>query len=207
MFVNISILKAQTGQGNVLLGVSSSLSLAGTGSDLMTIGFSTTKYKSDLDGFEEPEPDKSRSITLLPRVGYFAVNNVAFGLDMSFSYSNQENGNGGEFSQTLLSVGPFLRFYIPLEGVKPFIEGSAALGSIKGEYTSGGHSEEDKSGLTGLGAGAGIAAPLGKKVNMDFMVGYNSLTIKETEDNEYNFRTVVGTLAFKFGITVLLGNN
>jgi len=39
------LIEAQTSQGNFLVGISSSLSVAGTGPDLMSIGYSTTGIK------------------------------------------------------------------------------------------------------------------------------------------------------------------
>ena len=39
--INIGLLKAQTNQGRVLLGVSSELSIAGTGTNLLNIGYSS----------------------------------------------------------------------------------------------------------------------------------------------------------------------
>ena len=58
-----------------------------------------------------------------------------------------------------------------------------------------------------FGGGIGLAAPLGEKVTFDIMAGYDSLTVKDKEDNDDNYRTVIGTLGLKIGFTILLGSN
>ena len=45
LIISSTLLNAQTNQGNVLLWVSSTLGIGGTGSDLMSLGFSNIKYK------------------------------------------------------------------------------------------------------------------------------------------------------------------
>ena len=54
--------QAQTEQGKFVIGGTSTFGLMGTGNDLMSIGISTIKYKSDADGFEEHDPEKITSI-------------------------------------------------------------------------------------------------------------------------------------------------
>jgi hypothetical protein len=210
--ISLGFLNAQTNQGKVLLGVSSTLSLAGTGTDLMNLGYSSVKYKSDADGFEESDPDKMTSINLLPKVGYFVIDNLALGLDVNIALSTTKDGeNSDKYSQTLLSVGPFIRYYIPTSKVLPFFEINGSFGSInnKSDYrdNTNWEDEEYKSSVMSIGGGIGIAAPLSDRVIFDVLVGYNSLTVKDKEDNDDNDRTVIGTLGLKIGFTVLLGSN
>ena len=208
--INFGLLKAQTNQGKVLLGVSSSLSLAGTGSDLMNLGYSTVKYKSDADGFEESDPDKMTSINLLPKVGYFVADNFAIGLDLNIALSSNKHGEDNyKSSQTLLSVGPFVRYYIPTSKVLPYFEISGSFGAINDKYSdnSNGEDEEYKSSVMSIGGGIGLAAPLGERVTFDVLAGYNSLTVKNKEGNDDNDRTVIGTLGLKIGFTIMLGSN
>ena len=203
--IGTGLLNAQTSQGSVLIGVSSTLSLAGSGSDLMGLGFSSIKYKSDIDGFENSDSDKMTSINLQPKIGYFVNDNLALGLDLNIALSSEKNGEDGDkYSQTLLGAGPFVRYYIPKSKVSPFIEISGSFGSLKDKYNS-----EDgfKSSITSIGGGVGLAAPLGEKVLLDILAGYNTLTVKDKEDNEDNFRSVIGTLGLKIGFTILLGSN
>jgi hypothetical protein len=210
--ISAGLVNAQTNQGNVLLGVTSTLSIAGAGSDLMNIGFSSVKQKSDADGFEESDPDKMTSINLMPKVGYFVVDNFAVGLDLNIGVSSTQYGeNEDKSSQTLLAVGPFARYYIPTAKVLPFIELSGSVGAIKSKYDLSDNSfwedSEFKSSVMSIGGGIGLAAPLGERVTFDVLAGYNSLTVKDKENNDDNERTVIGTLGLKIGFTIFLGAN
>src|SRR5690606_23548425 len=129
--INIGLLKAQTDQRKIMVGLSSTLSLAGTGSDLINIGFSSVKYKSDADGFEEADPDKTISVNFSPKVGYFVVDNFAVGLDLNLALTSRKVGDSNDkSSSTLISVGPFIRYYIPSSKVTPFFELNSSFGTV-----------------------------------------------------------------------------
>lgn len=204
-FCNLSVTKAQTNKGNTLIGVSSTLSLIGNGSDLMGVGFSSIKEKSDADGDEE-SPDKMTSINLLPKFGYFIEDNFALGIDLSLFYSIYKSG--GKTKQTMFSAGPFARYYVPSKKVRPFIEvnGSFGFATSKYEYEDG-DTSEDKASIMSFGGGIGIAVPINDKVTFDVMAGYTSLTYKDKDDNEDNDRTVIGTIGIKLGFIIFLGAN
>lgn len=207
--INFVLLTAQTNQGNVLIGISSTLNLVGTESDLMNIGFSSIKYKSDANGFNEPDADKRTSFNMLPRIGYFVSDNFALGLGVNIgSISEADGWDNDKFSQTLLSIEPFVRYYIPTTKVLPFFEMNGSIGSIKNKYKSDASDDDELNySVMSIGGGIGIAAPLGDKVTLDVMAGYNSLTVKKKEDNKDNDRTVIGTIGLKIGFTILLGSN
>lgn len=210
--INVGLLHAQTTQGKVLIGVSSNMSLIGTGSELMSFGYSNVKRKSDANGFREPEPDKTISFNLLPRVGYFVADNFAVGIDLNMALTTTTDGeNDNKYSQRLLSVGPFVRYYIPTGSVLPFFELSGSFGGLNSKYDYSDNTfwedDEFKSRIMSFGGGVGLAAPLGDRVMFDVLAGYNSLTIKDSEDNDDNVRTIFGTLGLKLGITILLGAN
>ena len=207
-------INAQTEKGKKLVGLSSTLSLFGTGSDIINFGFSSVKVKSDAAGNNEPDPDQIISLNFLPKVGYFVMDNLALGLDMSFALTSQKSGeSSSKYLQTLYSIGPFIRYYLPHSTLKvfPYFELSGSMGSINTKYDYGDNSSlsDDKSisGINSFGGGAGIAIPLGEKFSFDVLVGYNSLTIKDKEDNPNNERTIVGTLGVKLGFTLFFGKN
>jgi hypothetical protein len=210
--VSFGLLNAQTNQGKVLVGVSSTFSLIGTSTDLMNLGYSSMNFKSDADGFKESDPDKMTNINLLPKVGYFVVDNLALGLDVNIALSSTKYGeDSNKYSQTLLSAGPFVRYYIPSSKVLPFIEINSSFGAINMKYDYNDNSiredVEDKISIMSIGGGVGLAAPLGERVTFDVLAGYNSLSLKDKEDNEDNDRWVIGTLGLKVGFTIFLGSN
>ena len=208
-FCSLSVTKAQTNQGNTLIGVSSTLSLIGNGSDLMGIGFSSIKEKSDADGYEESDPDKMTSINLLPKFGYFITDNFALGIDLSLFYSTTKYGESdSKYSQTMFGAGPFARYYVPSEKARPFIEVNGSFGSVISKYEpKDGETSEDKASIMSFGGGIGIAVPINDKVTFDVMAGYTSLTYKDKDDNEDNDRTVIGTIGIKLGFIIFLGAN
>ena len=205
---NYSILKAQTNKGKVFIGVSSTFkgfSVGETGSDLMTLGFSSEKVKSDADGFEESDSYKTTSFNLLPKVGYFVIDNLAVGLDISIASSTTKIGTDNDkFVTTMLGISPFARYYIPTEKVLPFFEVGGTYGSITTKYSYNNSENKSSSNANAFWAGVGMAVPLGDRVTFDVMAGYNSLTIKDKEYNEDNYRTVLGTLGLKLGVIVFL---
>lgn len=191
--MSIGFLHAQINQGRIMVGVSSLYSFVSSGSELMSLGYTSIKSKSDADGFQEPEPEKSFSINVNPKAGYFVIDNLAIGLDLNMGFSIYDLGDNNS-SHTTFAVGPFVRYYIPTPKVLPFFELGASYGMMS-----------DKTRLISFGGGIGLAAPVGERITIDIAAGYQSLTYKyNDEDNE---RHVFGTLGMKVGFMVLLGSN
>jgi hypothetical protein len=99
-----------------------------------------------------------------------------------------------------------VRYYVPGSKVMPFFEVNSLFGSlnVKDEYQS--YSSSNKTGMSSIGVGAGIAVKLGDKVTFDMMAGYNSMSEKSKQDNPNDERTIQRTIGFKFGFAVLLGS-
>jgi hypothetical protein len=205
-FFSLSVLDAQLHQGRVLFGVSTSFNFVNFGSDFMSLGFTTVKHKSNAPGYIESAADKTTTINLIPKVGYFIADNFVIGLDFSLSsyiYKYEDSRN----SITYLGVGPFTRYYIPGKNVMPFLEISSLFGSVSEKYSSDTSDDSYKYSLMSLGGGAGMAVKMGDKVTFDIMAGYNSLTEKAKENNENNERTIWGTFGIKLGFVYILGTN
>lgn len=206
--VPVSMLDAQTNQGQWMLGISSRYSLnpleIGVAMpDMMTIGYATIKTKSD-DG-DDSDATKFTCFNLMPKAGYFVIDNLAVGLDLqvgmsSLKYPDDDKDNGSVFS-----AGPFVRYYFPSGKILPYVEGGAAFGSLKTKYEYGSETDEYKAGMNTWSIGAGITKSISEKAALDFLLGYLSTTMKAKEDNPDNVRTVIGTIGFKFGIVVFLG--
>ena len=206
------LIEAQTSQGNFLVGISSSLSVAGTGPDLMSIGYSTTRDKSDASGFQESDADKTFNLNLLPKIGYFVSDNFALGLDLSLAISNSDYNSSmvnPKSTSTMINVGPFIRYYFPTGTVAPFFELGTSFGHVKSTYSYsydyGSYNEENKGGIFLLNGGLGIAAPLGDKASLDLMAGYNRMRAKDTKDNPDNDRTIYNNFGIELGFVVFLG--
>lgn len=205
--LNLSKTEAQTQQGKIMVGVSSGLSLVGTGSSLMSFGFNTNKHTVSYNGYSSTTTEKSTSFNLFPKVGYFVIDNLAVGVDFTYVYNKTEMGssNNTTWTTTIIGVGPFARFYLPSGKVLPFFEASGLLGFGDDKSTSNysGSSSDSKLNIVGFFGGAGIAAPLGEKVTFDVLVGYNTATQKYKDSP--NEKSVNNTIGLKLGFTVHLG--
>jgi len=206
-FFALSVVEAQVNRGRILLGVSTSFSYINYGSDLMSLGFTSVKQKSNTTGFIAPEAEKITTLNFLPKFGYFVVNNLVIGLDVCIASSVEKPGGGEKFTMSSFGLGPFVRYYIPGNKVMPFFEVNSEFGSIKikDEYQS--YNSTNTTSMSSIGGGAGIAVKLGEKVTFDMMADYNSTSEKAKENNPSDERTVQGTLGFKFGFVVLFGSN
>jgi hypothetical protein len=206
-FFTLSVAEAQVNKGRSLIGVSTSFSYINYGSDIMSLGFTSVKQKSNAAGYVEPAAEKITTLNFLPKFGYFVCNNLAIGLDVCIASFVENPGGGEKFTMTSLGFGPFVRYYISGSKVMPFFEVNSIFGSInvKDEYQS--TSSSNKSSMSSIGGGAGLAVKLGDKVTFDLMAGYNSMTEKAKQNNPNDERTVQGTLGFKFGFVVLFGSN
>jgi outer membrane protein len=207
--VPVTMLFAQTDKGQWMLGISSRYSVSPlevgiTLPDMMTIGYATIKYKSDDNS--DPEATKFTCVNLVPKFGYFVIDNLAIGLDLQMGLSSLKFPDDDKENGTIISAGPFVRYYFPTSTILPYVEGGATFGSMKTKYEYSGDTEEYKSGLNTWSLGAGITKSISEKAALDFMLGYLSTTIKDKEDNDNNARTVIGTIGFKFGIVVFLGS-
>lgn len=199
--------KAQTDQGNFLLGASSNYSFSsgefGGGSGILTLGYTSVNYKSDRDGYTEPDPDKELNLNLIPKVGYFVLDNLAVGVDFVTGYSKYDDGSWDyETSTTLLGFGPFARYYVPSGYVMPFVEIGGAYALAKSKFKDPNGTDDSKNSLMMFGGGAGAAISVGDNAMIDMLLGYNSIVVKATEDNDDNNRIVVGTLGLKIGFTI-----
>jgi opacity protein-like surface antigen len=203
----LSVTEAQVNKGRVLLGVSTSFSYVNYGSDLMSLGFTTIKQKSNSSEITESDPEKVTTFNFLPKIGYFVTNNFAIGLDACIASSVEKVDAGEKFTMSSVGLGPFVRYYIPGKKVMPFFEINSEFGTIKthDEYQT--YNSTSKTSMTSIGGGAGIAVKLGDKVTFDIMADYNSMSEKAKENNPNDERTVQGTLGFKFGFVILFGSN
>jgi hypothetical protein len=193
------MLSAQTNKGKFFIGADFSES--------QNLEFAITQSKSDSDSGGDPVKTKSFSFDMMPKVGYFVIDNLALGLDFTLSSGFSKNTNDEfKYSSILLAAGPLIRYYIPTKKVIPFAEAYYSIGFYNGksEYFYG--ESSFKYAVQYYGLGLGISVPLGEKVSFDASAGYNNSVTKEKEDNENNDRLVRGNYGFKLGFSIFLGS-
>lgn len=206
-FLALPVSQAQVSKNRSLLGVSTSFSYVNFGSDLVSLGFSSVRYKGNSADYVDPDVTRVTTINIQPKFGYFITNNFALGLDLSLGTSINKPKSGGKTTLTTFGIGPFVRYYISGSKVMPFFEINSQFGSLSSKDEYQGYSSSSSSSIRSIGGGAGLAVKLGEKVTFDMMAVYNSLSEKAKENNPNDNRTVQGTLGFKFGFAVLFGTN
>jgi len=189
-------------RGNLLLSVTSTIALDGAwGSELMSLGFSNTKYKYGSDPAEDAY--KCTHYNLLPRAGYFVIDNMAAGIEVILSgYKEKDAGDYDNWSESMVGIGPFVRYYYPMEKFYPFAEVEVLFGSEKSGYND----NEYKSSLFLLGAYLGVAFPLGDKVTFDVEIGYANATLthKGSGIEDLDSKEITGGIVIKGGFSVYL---
>ena len=191
--------KAQFEQGKYMAGISSTIGLGDYGNDLVNIGFTTRKIKNS--GGDVDVTSKTTSFNLLPRAGYFIIDNLAVGADiMAGFYSQKSQDSDYKYSETLLAIGPFARYYYPLESIYPFVEVNVGVGTWKEKWSNGVEGEDSESLLI-YGFGVGASKSLGENVLIDALLGYGVQSWKDEDDYKY----IYGAIGIKVGITILLG--
>lgn len=205
--VNCNILSAQTKKGKFLIGGLSYIEQLGNGvTGSMNIGYTTFQNKSD--GDNDSSKDKQFSLNLVPRAGYFVIDNLAVGLDVYLATGiTKSESFDSKTTSTFFAVGPFVRYYVPTKKVLPFAEINYSIGSRKYKSEYDGSESSSSYGIQLYGAGLGLAIPIGEKVSFDAVAGYHAYIHKDKEDNDNNERLVAGTIGLKIGFSVYLGSN
>lgn len=191
---------AQLAKGNLMFGATSTLAMGGGwGSDLMSLVFLKTKDKY---GSETEDDYTTTAWNILPRAGYFIMDDLVAGLEVVASgYVEKDVDDDDTWKESLIAAGPFVRYYYPLESIYPFAEIEALFGTENDAWMG----DDDKSGVFLFSISLGAAVPIGDKVSFDFQAGYTNVTQSwddvETGDD---YKAISGGLAIRVGFSVFL---
>lgn len=205
IFISSGLIQAQITQGKVLIGLNTTFGLVGTGNNIMTIGYSETKTKSDVDNSSEPDVDKTMGFNLTPSVGLMLSEYFAVGLNFHTAFLKFKSGTAiSESTYTEFSAGPFVRAYIPAGNVKPYFLFDGSLGTTIYNQKYDNDSRKTNYSLNSLGGGIGVAIPLGSAATFDILGSYQYVSQQQIEDNPENYRSVTGSIGLTLGLTVYL---
>lgn len=200
----ILALNAQAGppqltKGNLYFGSSSTIGIGGSeDSNPLSLGFVKTNYKY---GGETTSSYSSFVYNILPKSGYFVMDNLVTGLELMITgYSENESDTEYENGQSTLGAGPWARFYYPLEKCYPFVEGSVLLGRYKDSYAGG----DWKEFMLFIGVSAGVAFPVGDNVTFDAMIGYSRASYQPTDSDSESYNSVCSGIGVGMGISIYL---
>jgi sRNA-binding regulator protein Hfq len=224
-----------TNQGRFIVGLSSTIGLVPNtsygavpaGSSLFGFSFSSVKVKSDDPNFQDNDPDKVSAFNLSPKVGYMVIDNLVVGLEFNFGTSTtnrtyEEEGvqypsrGNSEYKNSVVLVGPFIRYYFPVGQVLPFVEVNTGFGSnnVKSsatnryydgfEYVTDSYDDENKYGVFTFELMAGLALPIGNHVTFDASLGFNRVS-NSLKDDPDNLSISSNTFGMGIGILVSIG--
>lgn len=182
-----------TSKGKIILGGSSSFN------------FASQKSTFKSDDFETDQGTNT-SFSLAPSTGFFVVDNLAIGAALSFSSSKFKNDEfDSESTNTALTFLPFVRYYFSEGNIKPFLQGSAGLGSSNFKEDSEFSEESEfKSSIFAYGFDGGVAFFLNDNVSIDLGIGYASASSKPKDNNDSNRRVINSGFGFVAGFNIFL---
>jgi outer membrane protein len=171
LFVTVAFLSftvnAQTEQGKWMISGSTSISYA------------TTNLTLEFDGEEISDDTKGSLFSFTPSVGYFVINNLAVGLDLSFASTNNDNGTTDVTTSSFSSILGGTYYFEAGDKFKPFIGLGAGIIST----SSGDDDTLKSSGLVLRGKG-GLAYFVNQSLSIDFSVLYLNTSQKNKENSD-----------------------
>jgi hypothetical protein len=184
LFCASIVLQGQVGKGKLLLSGSSDFSL--------TVVSSKVVYDGDSD-----EGDNETSLNFSPQIGYFLTDGLAVGVQIPISVSSSGSGSD-KYSTSTLAFAPFVRNYFGKTNLRPFVQGSAGIGSAGFKFGS----DDESASLFLWEVGGGVAMFIKENISIDFVVGYVSSTMKFKDEDD--FKVVSNGVGFSIGFGIIL---
>ena len=164
----ITSVNAQTEKGNWVISGSTSIS------------FASTSATFEFDGEEAGEDEKLSNFSITPAVGYFVIDNLAVGVDLSFS-SLKEDYDGEDYTVSSFYVMPTGTYYFSAgDSLKPYV--GVGFGLIS---TSSGDEDINKSSGLAIRGKGGLAYFLNESIALDFSVQYLNTNQKNKEESDF----------------------
>ena len=208
---------AQIEKGKILIGARSDFNAF----------FGSSKYEMTSSGTTtESDGAKTTMFGFTPTVGYFFIDGLAGGIFMNVDVDNSKEDQEIEDGSTVnlkdncssFTVGPFVRYYVDMDKVKPFAHLQVGFGSntYKYDYVDYDYSnplnptvqvveEKTKYSLSTWGIGAGGAFFITDHISVDAMLIYNHQCSKyKDDDTDFEYKNKGGYFGLDVGFTVIL---
>jgi outer membrane protein len=162
-------LNAQVEQGKILIGGSSNLR------------FSSNTMSSEVVGVEDSDSQlKTSEFSFEPQVGYFVIDGLAVGIDLSYISSKSKWGDmDWSDPSTALGIGLFGKYYVGDTNIKPFAQANIGFMSI-----SYGDDDTDKYSGLAFGGVLGAAYFINEYVGLEMGIGYAFAKIKNKDNKD-----------------------
>ncbi len=191
LWLSSTIVWAQTDQGNIFISGSSDMGLIFGGS------------KDRIDDVDHNARSFS-NFNLNLKAGYFMIDNLNAGLFLSTTSTKEtREANNVELTDKSMrfAIGPFIRYYYPIDDIQPFFEMDLLVGTQKDEQENIQDVDENTYGLLQLDGGLGISVFLNKHISFDPMVKY---TYFHLDDKNDDYRYILNQFGFFAGFSVYL---
>ena len=156
-------INAQTEKGNWVLGGNTSIS------------FTSTNATTEFDGEEVGDDQELSVFSITPSVGYFVMDNLSVGLDLTFSSTKVD-----DVTTSSTAIIPNASYFFDAgEKFKPFVGLGAGLVA-----TSAGDDDINKSSGLAIRGTGGIAYFINESVSINFIVQYLNTNQKNKENSD-----------------------
>lgn len=172
-------LSAQTEKGNFVISGRSSFDFAYVSNRVK--GENVTldeRYALDVDSY---------TLKITPSFGFFVIDNLALGGEVSYSFSDGDYQN----KSTQFVIMPTATYYIPIgKVVRPLVTAGAGYANISQEVSINSSSSATKSfnGFT-WGAGLGAAFFVHHNISIDLLAQYIEIYANYSDDSSVKFST------------------
>lgn len=203
LLVSIATISAQPQleKGRILLGATSTVALSGSvSSELISLGFIKATYKYGSGPAEDAFTRTTYNI--LPKAGYFVIDNLAAGLHAVVAgYTEKDLEYDDTYKESTIGIGPFVRYYYPLDRFYPFAEAEMLFGTARELW----YSDDERTPFVMLGVLVGTALPLGDNVTFDAAAGYLRSSMKDTDtETEERVNFITSGFCLRMGFTIYL---
>lgn len=142
------------------------------------------------------------SITLLPSLGYFVIDNLSIGLagNIVYSSSKSESGNKSVSNQILLT--PVAIYFFPVEGkIKPLAQVGIGLALMTEKYIpKNGDDQKYAYGGPNFNIGAGISYFVKENISFNFGLSYTKVVLTDSDDTKSQMKQ--GNFGNNIGIAI-----
>lgn len=141
-----------------------------------TLGFSSSAsdIETTVDGSNASnESATATQLNIAPSIGYFLVDNFAFGIGLDYTLSTVDGDDRNSVDSDLL-FGPYARYYFPVgDDMAFFIEASSGFGNSVDEITVGNNSQLVNNSVFAIGVGPGFTIFSNNAFGIEALVKYN----------------------------------
>lgn len=195
---------AQVEQGNVFVTGGSNLGFSSMSSKSDVVITAPVAWDTVTDG------DKSMNFDFEVGVGYVIMDGLVGGLSINYMMESAKPADGDttykKESNSVVAVGPFVRYYFMTEGFAPYLGAGVGFGSMKYTYEpNSGSAFESSASLMRWEVVGGGTFFANEHVGIDIGLSYGSMTMKSTQttaDDGYDGETkdIQSGIGFKVGI-------